>query len=322
MTARDGTSIPYVLDVTLRDGGYVNQHSWTLQDAVRVAAATAGAGVPGVEVGYFRPQRHETDGPHRPSACCPESYLERLRAEVPTGADLVVMVHRRDVELTHYKQLADLGVGVVRLPVKLTAIDAVREHVDAIHDAGMRATVNIIRISELSRRDVARAAAVAETADADVVYLADSNGSLFPPEVTALVDAVRAETDRPVGFHAHDGLSLAFGNSIAAFQAGATYLDASLGGMGKGGGNLVLELISGYLRSRLDVPIDVAPLAQATHDVLAPWRGDGSLARCESIVSSLLNLNLDDISNLRGDNAGTLLHLLDRVREPQPVLPS
>jgi 4-hydroxy 2-oxovalerate aldolase len=312
-------SIPTILDVTLRDGGYVNQHTWSLDDALRIVGAAARAGVPGVEVGYIRPHRHSVDGLSRPAASCPPYYLQRLcEAAGPDGPSIVVMAHQHDVNLSYYRQLADLGVHAVRLPTKISLLDGVGEHVAALHDAGLRAALNIIRISELSVRELSAAAATAQSCGADVFYLADSNGSLFPSGVTELVDVVRGETDRPIGFHAHDGLSLAFGNSLAALEAGCTYLDASLSGMGKGGGNLSLELISGYLRARLEAPIDLTPLAYATNEVLAPWRGGGTLGRCESIVSSLLNLNLDDIAGLRASTGPGLLSLLDRVPQPLP----
>ncbi|WP_186338661.1 beta/alpha barrel domain-containing protein [Chromobacterium vaccinii] len=53
--------------------------------------------------------------------------------------------------------------------------------------------------------------------------------------------------DLEFGFHAHDGLSLALANSISAASYGARYIDCSLGGIGRGGGNLKLEQFCGFL---------------------------------------------------------------------------
>jgi hypothetical protein len=63
-------------------------------------------------------------------------------------------------------------------------------------------------------------------------------------------------------------------NALAARDNGAPYLDASLADMGKGGGNLSLELIAAYLRSRAHQPFEMAPLARAASDLLARWKGD------------------------------------------------
>jgi 4-hydroxy 2-oxovalerate aldolase len=312
MSVQELTGIPTVLDVTLRDGGYVNGHSWSTQQAAHVVEAAARAGVWGAEVGYFRPGRHAVDGDRLPSASCPPRYLARLHALAPPLA-MVVMVHRAEVELSHYGTLAELGVEMVRLPTKTTEVDQARAHVDAIHDAGMTATVNLLRISEPCHEEIAAAADAAERAGPDVMYIADSNGSLFPESVDELVRLVRGHTDRPIGFHAHDGLSLAFINTLAAMEAGCTYVDASLGGMGKGGGNLKLELIGVYLRARLGAEIVVSPLAETAQEVLARFGRDGG---CETIVSSLLNLNIDEIARVCAAGDSSLVGMLDAPADP------
>ncbi len=313
MAAIQSPTIPCVLDVTLRDGGYVNDHSWAPEVARRIVAAVAVSKVPVAEIGYYRPRRHGVDGTTRPAASCPVEYIDQLAA-VADGMALAVMAHQTDVRLDDYRMLAEHGIAVVRLPTRTSATERVHDHVAAIHAHGMTAMVNLLRISEPERHEIATAAAAAHKAEADVVYLADSNGSLFPEEVAELVGVVREQTDRAVGFHAHDGLSLAFSNSLAAVQAGCTYVDASLGGLGKGGGNLAMELICGYLRCRGRSMISFSPLAAAADEVLSAWGADAAAARSESIASGLVNLNIDDIARLRAER-GELVSVVDRHAE-------
>lgn len=290
-----------IIDVTLRDGGYVNQHGWSFSEATEVVAAVGAAGIKYSEVGYFRPRRHEIDGAQQPAACSPPQYLRALSAHNPQ-VGLVVMAHAREVDLSHYESLPGDGVKMVRMPARREVIPDLPAHVEAIRAAGLKVTINLIRVSEVSIKDVADAARLAEAVGADALYLADSNGSLFPDDVAALVEAAATAASVPLGFHAHDGLSLAFSNSLAAMRAGCSYLDASLAGMGKGGGNLSLELLAGYMRSRDCAALNMAPLARVAATVLKPWK-EGVAARCESMASSLLNMNIDDIAEYRGDDA-------------------
>jgi 4-hydroxy 2-oxovalerate aldolase len=268
------------------------------------------AHIPLCEIGYFRPRRHESDGARQAAACCPPDYVAELRAREP-GLTLVAMVHTQDVELGDYQRLHDSGVGMVRFPARLDVLPVLPAHIDAAQAAGLRVTVNLIRASEVTAADVADAARLARDCGAEAFYLADSNGSLFPDDVAAHVGAASQAAQIELGFHAHDGLSLAFVNSLTAMRAGCTYLDASLAGMGKGGGNLSLELIVGYLRTRKISPFVMGPLVQTADTVLKPWK-NGITARCESIASSLLNMNIDNIAEYRDANgAKELVSIVD-----------
>jgi isopropylmalate/homocitrate/citramalate synthase len=59
------------------------------------------------------------------------------------------------------------------------------------------------------------------------VVLADTIGVAAPREVTALVERTGA-----AGFHGHNTRNTGYANALAALEAGATLLDASVGGLG------------------------------------------------------------------------------------------
>ena len=78
--------------------------------------------------------------------------------------------------------------------------------------------------------DVARAAV---TAGADQLCLGDTIGTTTPLRVVQLLDAVRpACPGIAFGVHFHDTRGTGQANALAAVQAGATQLDASVGGLG------------------------------------------------------------------------------------------
>jgi isopropylmalate/homocitrate/citramalate synthase len=78
------------------------------------------------------------------------------------------------------------------------------------------------------RVDAGRVAELAARFDgrADVV-LADTIGVATPSAVRALVERTRA-----AGFHGHNTRNTGYANCLAALEAGATVLDASVGGLG------------------------------------------------------------------------------------------
>lgn len=74
---------------------------------------------------------------------------------------------------------------------------------------------------------------VAELAEAgpDEIVLADTIGVGTPTRVRALV-AAAVRAGPPVGVHLHNTRNTGYANAIAAFEAGASMLDASIGGIG------------------------------------------------------------------------------------------
>jgi hydroxymethylglutaryl-CoA lyase/(R)-citramalyl-CoA lyase len=76
---------------------------------------------------------------------------------------------------------------------------------------------------------VARMAA----AGADEILLADTIGVAVPTQVRRLVAAsLQAAGGAPVGVHLHNTRNTGYANAVAGLEAGATLLDASIGGLG------------------------------------------------------------------------------------------
>ena len=74
-----------------------------------------------------------------------------------------------------------------------------------------------------------------------------------------------------VGFHGHNNLGLAVGNTIRAIEEGAGYVDASLRGLGAGAGNCATEALAAVLDSLgWNTGLDVMALANAAEELVAP----------------------------------------------------
>ncbi len=56
--------------------------------------------------------------------------------------------------------------------------------------------------------------------------------------------------DIPVGFHAHNNLGLAIAIRWRQWDAGATYVDGTLRGLGAGAGNAQIEVLAGVFAKK------------------------------------------------------------------------
>lgn len=73
MLQENSRSLVGILDVTLRDGGYANNHDFGIHDIDSVIDGIRDSRIPFIEVGYFVRQGRSSGLP--PMACCPLTYL-------------------------------------------------------------------------------------------------------------------------------------------------------------------------------------------------------------------------------------------------------
>jgi isopropylmalate/homocitrate/citramalate synthase len=96
------------------------------------------------------------------------------------------------------------------------------------------------------RVDPGRVAALCEGLGADELVLADTIGVATPTQVERLVERV-LPAQKHTGVHLHNTRNTGYANALAALEAGATILDASVGGLGgcpyapKATGNIATE---------------------------------------------------------------------------------
>ncbi|MFB6838454.1 hypothetical protein [Streptomyces sp. NPDC056361] len=294
-----------VTDVTLRDGGYLNDHAWTSDQAHAVVDAVAAAGVRRIEVGYANA------GAGFPS----RELLGELVAAA--GPATVVMMVKPFGDEPDWAALAGHGVGAVRFPVSVARAGEIGPVLDRARRAGLETAVNLTRVSSEVLDAVVEAAAAAAELGAGTLYVADSNGSLTPDAADELVRALCAAVPVPIGFHGHDNLRLALANTLAALRAGASHVDASFDGIGKGGGNLVLELLLAYLRSRGrdDFTLrPLAPLARVLREETATRRRQESAAW----AAGVLDLDIDQAGHLFSRSLDHILAFVDAAPHRGP----
>jgi 4-hydroxy 2-oxovalerate aldolase len=75
-----------------------------------------------------------------------------------------------------------------------------------------------------------------------------------------------------VGFHAHNNLGVAIGNTIAAIEAGADQVDGTLRAFGAGAGNAPTEVLVAVMdKMGINPGIDVLKLLDAAEFIVAPF---------------------------------------------------
>jgi len=282
-------------DTTLRDGEQTVGVVLSPEDKLAIARALDEAGVDRIEAGFARVSEEDAEAIRLIAA-------EGLTAEVWGFARAV----QADVE-----QLAGLGVGaaVVESPIsdaKLAALGVSRDDMlgrirkAVSFAAGEGITVAFFGVDG-SRADLdyfRRAYETAVEAGAKEAVVVDTIGVATPEAAAYLVGQAVDWLDVPVHWHGHDDFGLATAAAVAAVQAGATWVQGTVNGMGERAGNanllevaLALEALYG-IPTRLDLSKarELAALVRARSGyALAPWTpitGDNLFIRESGAVAS------------------------------------
>jgi len=203
-----------ILDCTLRDGSHIR--NFTDNCIKDTLAAAENSGIDFFETGYFMPE------------CIKLSNIK-----------LGVMVDAKNICPVDKK--ADF-VRVAFYPEQLkTAIDAVERY----KENGFSVFLHIMTADKFE--DYEFLTKWENKNILESVYFADSFGSFMPNDVEKIYNNLKKCGFEKVSFHAHNNLQLAFTNTIKAIELGAYSVDGSVFGMGRGAGNLPLELLLKYL---------------------------------------------------------------------------
>jgi 4-hydroxy-2-oxovalerate aldolase len=258
-------------DSTLRDGSHALRHQYTVEQVVAIASALDAAGVPVIEISHG-------DGLGGSSfnygfSRRDERSLIAAASAAVKRADLAVLLLPGIGLAEDLVEAHALGARIARIATHCTEADIAIEHLETAKRIGME-TVGFLMMSHMIEpKDLLAQARIMEAAGADCVYVVDSAGAMTTEDarlrVRALKDGLKPGTQ--VGIHAHNNLSLAVANSIAALEEGVDQVDGCSRGLGAGAGNCPTEILVA-VSERAGYPTGIDPLAimDVAEDVVAP----------------------------------------------------
>jgi len=271
-----GESIDYwpqlkVLDCTIRDGGLMNNHQFS-DDFVRtVHKNLVAAGVDYMEVGYKADKKLFSPEEYGLWKSCDEDALNRFFGDENPGIKLSVMA---DIGRTVESDIVPCDQSVldlIRVACYIHQIPAAMDMAKDAKDKGYEVAINLMAISTVPEFELNKGLELIGRSEADMVYLVDSFGSLYFEQIEDLMRRYLAAMGegKQVGIHAHNNQQMAYVNTICSLIHGATMLDSTLDGMGRGAGNCPTELLLGFLRNP---KFHQRPIIEAVEKLMVPLR--------------------------------------------------
>jgi 4-hydroxy-2-oxovalerate aldolase len=258
-----------IVDTTLRDGSHAVKHQFTLEDVKSIASALDEAGVYGIEISHG-------DGLAGSSiqygwALYSDEQRLSSASEVVKNNKIAILLlpgigTRKDLQ-----RAIEHGAKIARIATHVTEADISEQHIKMAKDMGLEVMTFLMLAHMESPGKVLEQAKLMESYGADVVYVVDSAGAMLPDDARARVATLKEHLTVEVGFHAHNNLGLAIGNTLAAIQEGATVVDGTLCGLGAGAGNAPTEVLVAVLdKLSYKTDIDLYKIMYTAEDVMRP----------------------------------------------------
>lgn len=262
-----------VLDVTLRDGGCVNDFNFGQGYMEKILAAQEASGVDIIEMGYIDENKGSVSGrtQYINEQVIPQCILNKKKP----GVTYVAMMDYGKFNVDNLHERSEDGIDGIRMAFhkknRLDVIELGRKIIDKGYKFYIQPMITL-RYSDAELLELIQLVNK-ELPDASGFYIVDSFGEMRPNDMSRVLNLVDHNLipTMTLGFHSHNNLQMSYSNAIAMLQFPTNrdiMLDCSIMGMGKGAGNLNTELLLEHLNLYYGKNYQIAPLLEVIDKVL------------------------------------------------------
>lgn len=258
-----------ILDTTLRDGSYAVNFSFTSNDTARICQGLEKSGIELIEIGHGLGFNARNLGFGK-SVQTDEEYMVAAK-DALTNSKFGMFCIPGIANLQDIDTAVKHNIGFIRIGTDVNKIESSKEYVKRAKDFGIMVAANYMKSYALTPEKFAQKVKISESYGADIIYVVDSAGGMFPEQVHSYFKEIRKKSEIDMGFHGHDNLGLAVANSLTAINSGANIIDCSLQGLGRSSGNACTEiLVMALIKKKFELGIKYEEILEVGRKFVQP----------------------------------------------------
>jgi CMP-N-acetylneuraminic acid synthetase len=246
-----------ILDCTIRDGGYLNNWQWEYSQVLEMYKALSLSGIDFMEIGFICTDTKPEYGRWWNVS---KEDIKQITTDYDTGCKLAAMINLEHLDRLHEKIDKLDMIRILVNPKKNRINSEIQDSITRIMKLGYQVTLNIAYADILKENELALALSLI-VPGITCVYIADTFGSLTPSRMKYIFHVIR-EKHVPIGFHGHDNINRAIANTLEAIENGVSYVDTTLLGKGRGGGNTPTEYFILHSNHTFATHYDITPILE------------------------------------------------------------
>lgn len=270
----------FLLDCTLRDGGYVNDWEFGYDNIINIFERLVTSEVDVIEIGFLD-DRREFDLNRTIMPCTQD--VRKIFGSLNKGDSMVVgMIDYGTCSLDNIEDCSESLLDGIRVIFKQQVASEALDYCREIKKKGYKVFAQLVSVTTYSDDDLKDLIEKVNDLQPYALSMVDTYGLLEPSKLTHIMTVIDKYLDKKIvlGFHAHNNFQLGFANAMTVLNSGFerdVLVDGTLYGMGKSAGNAPTELIAMYMNSNYEKNYSVEDLQEAISTSLmdiyrkTPW---------------------------------------------------
>lgn len=258
----------YLLDCTLRDGGYVNDWEFGYNNLISIFERLADSNVDWIEVGFLDERRpfdiNRSIMPDTDSVDRIFGHLDKKNSQV------IGMIDYGTCGLEHIRPCAETFLDGIRVIFKKHNRKPALEFCARLKELGYKVFAQLVSVTSYSDREMMDLIDQANEVKPYAVSMVDTYGLMHQNNLGHYFDLLDNNLDPEIsiGYHGHNNFQMGYANCVSMIDRMFTtrrklLVDGTLYGMGKSAGNAPIELIIMHLNSLFPGRYDVNQILEA-----------------------------------------------------------
>ena len=258
-------------DATLRDGSHAIKHQLTKQNIIDYCDSIDGCGIDSVIVGHGNGLGASSLQVGM-SLLTDKEMLEAAKEHLKKTKLGTYMIPGFGTIKDDLEPAIALGVNLFKIGCHCTEANTTKQHIEYLAKRD-KEVYGILMMYHYAETDVlVEQAKMMESYGVKGVILMDSAGASTPILVRDTITKLKQNLYCDIGFHAHNNLGLAVGNTMIAIECGANIVDATVRGFGAGSGNCQMEcVVAALIKSQYNISVDLDKLIETSDEIVSKF---------------------------------------------------
>lgn len=261
-----GASKTFLLDCTLRDGGYVNDWLFGHDNIVSVFERLVDAGTDFIEIGFLDARRpFDIDRAIMPDT---QSVQKIFGALDKKKSKVLGMIDYGTCPIENIQPQSESFLDGVRVIFKKHLRKEALDFCRQLKELGYMVFAQLVSVTSYSDDEMQDLIRLANQAKPFAVSMVDTYGLMHQNSLSRYFDLLDGALDKEIalGYHGHNNFQMAYANCIAMLSKQSRrdlLVDGTLYGMGKSAGNAPIELVAMMMNHSLGKNYQISQFLEA-----------------------------------------------------------